>query len=175
METTHCEALEELLHTSKMECFNLKCEIKRLKQNALVEEYQDLMAKKNERDREYLKLKGDRHKVGMENFGLRNENSKLKEENEKLEKENDKLNFVNCMFLDQNMKYTKKQLICMLDQAATIHKKMDSQHKDEVKKGLDHLDLIIRQKHYYREQCNDLLTKINEISHMSIDAKMPQS
>ena len=63
----------------------------------------------------------------------------------------------------------------MLDEATTIHKKMDRQHKDEVKKGLDHLDLIIRQKHYYREQCNDLLTKINEISHMSIDAKMPQS
>jgi len=96
--------------------------------------------------------------------------------NEKLEQENDELNFVSKKYLDKNMRYTKKQLCAMLEHQAKLLEHQEKEYKKYEGELHNGTNIIIAQKHYYREQCNVLLNKINKIYHgarLDIDAGCP--
>jgi len=170
--TEYFDGLEKL----KNENFNLSHQLQMVKDCAEYKEYQELFTKKQKIETELTSLKNSKSATSSKYKKIEDENNKLIAKNEKLEQENDELNFVSKKYLDKNMRYTKKQLCAMLEHQAKLLEHQEKEYKKYEGELHNGTNIIIAQKHYYREQCNVLLNKINKIYHdarVEIDAGCP--
>jgi len=110
----HLEKDKELSSQQQIS-FNLEHQLKMVKQSAEYKEYQELFKKKQNIDREYTALKNSRGSLNNKFIKMENENEELRNKNNMLENQCEALDYVNEFFLDNNRKYTKKQLIGMME------------------------------------------------------------
>ena len=146
------DTIERLMKENKelnIKILNLEVQRDIYKNGAEYQEYKDLNIKKDKIEKELLSMKNKCHSACVKLEKAETELDDFKLKNDHLEKEVERLTACNQLYLDKNMRYTKKELIAMMSKSQ--------------KESTEELELIYKKKQYYKEKFDTITKKIKKI------------
>ncbi len=133
----------------KIQILNLEVQRDIYKNGAEYQEYKDLNIKKDKIEKELLSMKQKCHSACVKLEKAEDELDDFKLKNDHLEKEVERLTGCNELYLDKNMRYTKKELIAMMSKS---QKEFTTEHEK-----------LNQEKQFYKENYDKILRQLKNL------------